>query len=281
MSKEEIIAAIRECAEKLGRTPTLRDLETMFPKFTRKGIRLKFGNYAHALEACGFEVGGGGFAYPMHKIFRDWAAVVRKINHLPSLAEYDALGEFTRSAFMRRFGYWRNVPQALKEYMVAEGLEQEYADVLEIIKTKKVGEQKGARRLVAPEPAIRRPILPKAGPVFGMPLTSTPLVFAPRNEAGVLLLFGMMAERLGFIVTHVQAGFPDCLALLKLDENSCQLARIEIEYESRNFLEHGHQVKECDMIVCWIHNWKECPLPVVELKPMVMEMMRQTGETTV
>jgi hypothetical protein len=42
--------------------------------------------------------------------------------------------------------------------------------------------------------------------------------------------------------------------------------RIEIEFLSRNFLQHFHDPKECDLIVCWENNWAECPLEVVELK---------------
>jgi hypothetical protein len=38
---------------------------------------------------------------------------------------------------------------------------------------------------------------------------------------------------------------------------------------SRNFLKHGHRVEDCDMIVCWVHNWPECPLHVLELKEMI------------
>jgi hypothetical protein len=46
------------------------------------------------------------------------------------------------------------------------------------------------------------------------------------------------------------------------------LKRIEFEYESRNFREHGHPPDGCDMIICWIHNWPECPanLEVIALK---------------
>jgi hypothetical protein len=40
---------------------------------------------------------------------------------------------------------------------------------------------------------------------------------------------------------------------------------VEFEYESRNFLKHMHDVKGCNMIICWRHNWPECPLPVIEL----------------
>jgi hypothetical protein len=27
-------------------------------------------------------------------------------------------------------------------------------------------------------------------------------------------------------------------------------------------------VEECDMIVCWRHNWEDCPLEVLELKSL-------------
>jgi hypothetical protein len=47
-------------------------------------------------------------------------------------------------------------------------------------------------------------MIASAGPVYGMPLITSPLAFGPMNEAGVLFLFGMLAERLGFIMTHVQ-----------------------------------------------------------------------------
>jgi hypothetical protein len=46
---------------------------------------------------------------------------------------------------------------------------------------------------------------------------------------------------------------------------------IEFEYESKNFLLHGHDPKKCDVIVCWRHNWKECPeeIEVVELGKII------------
>jgi hypothetical protein len=45
--------------------------------------------------------------------------------------------------------------------------------------------------------------------------------------------------------------------------------KIEFEYESRNFLRHMHDPNGCDLIVCWEHNWPECPLEVIELKKAV------------
>jgi hypothetical protein len=46
---------------------------------------------------------------------------------------------------------------------------------------------------------------------------------------------------------------------------------VEVEMYSRNFVAHGHDAKKCDVIVCWVHNWQECPewIEVVELRKVV------------
>jgi hypothetical protein len=52
-----------------------------------------------------------------------------------------------------------------------------------------------------------------------------------------------------------------------------QRVRIEFEYESRNFKIHRHPAHQCDAIVCWRHNWKECPrsIQVIELSKLFGE----------
>jgi hypothetical protein len=54
----------------------------------------------------------------------------------------------------------------------------------------------------------------------------------------------------------------------KIDDQRWQLVKIEFEKESRNFLRHGHLPSGCDLIVCWVHNWPECPVEVIELSKM-------------
>jgi len=46
--------------------------------------------------------------------------------------------------------------------------------------------------------------------------------------------------------------------------------RIEFELHSGDFKTHSHQEKECDLIICWIHDWKKCPLKVFELQSLSM-----------
>ena len=98
------------------------------------------------------------------------------------------------------------------------------------------------------------------------------MIHGPINENGVLYLFGTVSERLGFVVTLIQGAFPDCYAMRLVDVDRWQPVRIEFEYESRNFLRHMHDPKGCDIIVCWKHNWPECPLEVIELSKIVGEI---------
>jgi hypothetical protein len=109
--------------------------------------------------------------------------------------------------------------------------------------------------------------LRKDRPVMGEPFDRRPMTNAPVNELGVMVLFGMLAAGLGLQVESVQGKFPDCVAKRMVAPGKWQYLRIEFEYESKNFKLHGHDPKGCDVIVCWRHNWKECPaeIEVVEL----------------
>jgi hypothetical protein len=56
-----------------------------------------------------------------------------------------------------------------------------------------------------------------------------------------------------------------------------QRMKLEFEFESRNFLRHGHRIDGCDGIVCWKHNWKECPLEVIELRKVFHRLIGTSG----
>jgi hypothetical protein len=90
----------------------------------------------------------------------------------------------------------------------------------------------------------------------------------PVNEQGVVMLFGMVARELGYHVETVRTRFPDCEALCWVGPHAWQRVRIEFEFESRRF---NHPPDGCDVIVCWRHNWPECPkhIKVVELAEVI------------
>ena len=84
------------------------------------------------------------------------------------------------------------------------------------------------------------PKILKDRPVYGEPFLRTALGFAPVNEMGVVFLFGAMAEKLGFIVTWIGTQYPDVEAFREVAPGRWQRVRVEVEFMSRNFLQHFH-----------------------------------------
>jgi len=126
--------------------------------------------------------------------------------------------------------------------------------------------------MVATACFARRPLPDR--PMLGPPTRPCGLAYEPVNEMGVMALFCMLSRQLGFVIESVQSGFPDCEAKMEVEPGRWQHFRIEFEYESRNFRDHRHDPEKCDLIVCWRHNWKDCPpnLQVLELSKVIGRM---------
>jgi len=264
VTKEELTAAIAAFAKKKGHPPSRAEV-MKYAGATRRDIRKHFGTLYNALEACGLQGRGAGKKVKMEDLFHDWAGIVRKLKKVPSLTDYEQKSKYSIRPLLRVFGAWSNVPDGMKLYAIDQGLAEECKDVLEAI------EQRATRQSDAPRVSVPTcgPKILTDRPMYGLRIQDCPLVFAPINEQGVVYLFGALSQRLGFLVLRVQTEFPDCEAMRVVDGNRMQRVRIEFEYESRNFLRHMHEPAGCDLIVCWEHNWPECPLEVVELKGAV------------
>jgi len=110
--------------------------------------------------------------------------------------------------------------------------------------------------------------LDRERPVMGPPFFPGVMTNAPDNEMGVMLLFGLLAGELGFQIESARGRYPDVIARRQVRPGKWQQVRIELEYESRSFAMHKHDPSNCDVIVCWRHNWKGCPeeIEVIELR---------------
>jgi hypothetical protein len=106
---------------------------------------------------------------------------------------------------------------------------------------------------------------------FGEPIDFRGLRFAPINEQGVVYLFGMISRELGFLIESVRTDYPDREGKRCVDKKGQRWEHvlIEFEYKSSNFQEHGHSTEDCDLIVCWIHDWLDCPIEVLELRSQI------------
>ena len=301
MSKSKVIAGIRVAAKKLGRVPNVSELESA-GGVRREELRRCFPSLRQAVRAAGLEPTLERTRNRSGVMLEDWGEVARKMGRLPTTKHYDAAGRFSKGTFWLRFGPWNTIPDHFSDYVRATGAEEKWQDVLAMVDTRELGVtpvragamDKGrnmtagmppgngrhhgaAMALPRAIPNFRRrsPILADR-PVYGAPMPTRGLAYEPVNETGVVLLFGIVAWDLGFHVERVQTDFPDCEAMFEVQPGKWQRVRIEFEYESRNFKIHRHPVDKCDIIVCWRHNWKECPrrLQVVELREAIARIAK-------
>jgi hypothetical protein len=268
MSREEIIQAIRSCAKKLKRNPGRRDLRGL-ARISEETLYKHFGGLRQALEQAGLEPSGSGFRQPESAVLLDWAAVARKLGKIPTVHEYESAGRFSDMPFHTRYGSWTRIPEAFRRFALKAKIQEKWKDVLEMIRTQT--RESSQPKVGSSHQRSRKRDTFQGRPFYGPVINLPEMVHEPLNEQGVIFAFGVVAKRLGLGVLRFQTGFPDCEAMREVVRGQWQRIRIEFEYESRNFPRHGHDPDGCDMIVCWVHNWKECPekIEVVELRKVL------------
>ncbi|OIO08014.1 hypothetical protein AUJ27_01435 [Candidatus Falkowbacteria bacterium CG1_02_37_44] len=107
--------------------------------------------------------------------------------------------------------------------------------------------------------------------MFGEPINFRGIIFAPVNEQGVIFLFSKVHEDLGIKIAGIQQSYPDARGM-RFNGRGWVEERIEFEYKASDFQTHGHDIEKCDIIVCWINDWQNCPIEIMELKSIIKEI---------
>lgn len=85
-------------------------------------------------------------------------------------------------------------------------------------------------------------------------------VFGPTKEKGVVWLFDLYKKELGFGRSHNAFGSGYDAEIEKGDKE----IRVEFEKTTGDFLDHGHDPKNVDLVICW-RKTAQIPVPVLEL----------------
>jgi len=289
---QQIVDAIQACAKTLGRLPSKSEFlrQSDIGEYT---INRVCGTWTKAVQAAGFRPYQKSKPQTSDELIVDWGRVVRNLGRPPSQQDYNKIAKFSWHQWQRNFGSWSATTRVFCEF--AHG-KPEWADVVAILEAaaaREAEEEPEKKKCLTPAASILltdapasllrvkddwhkwlrdRPATPYNALAYGDPIDFRRLRNAPVNENGVILLFGMLATELGLLIEAVQPEFPDCEAKYRGEDGKWRRLRIEFEFESRNFLIHGHNANDCDLIVCWRHNWKECPLHVIELSTAVKEL---------
>ncbi|HET9284298.1 MAG TPA: hypothetical protein VFR24_20290 [Candidatus Angelobacter sp.] len=276
LTTEEMKEMIQALAQRLGHPPNVAELEEHTP-LRHWLIRKRFGSHTSALLACGILYRVQRHRVPMEDLFMEWAGVVRQLKKIPTMLEFEQATNNSVHPYQRRFRLWSRVADAMREYAKARGLTEEWQDVIEIIRLYYADTDNSCARKrfsSACQPLAIR--VDRA--IYGACMAWGPMVNEPTNEQGVLLLFGAMAMDLGFRIKLVQAAFPDCKALREVAPGKWQDVDLEVEFESRNFLRHGHRIEDCDAIICWVNNWPDCPIEVIALKEVISQQQTAVSQ---
>jgi hypothetical protein len=289
LNQQQIVKSIAAMAKRLGRAPSLLEFVTgaCIPK---NSVFRLFPRWNDAVRAAGLQPYRLYLRPEDHELLTDWGETVRKLGAVPSRRAYDLNGKHYPVTLEKRFGGWPALPQAFRDFTKGK---REWADVLALVPDtgnpavgardtpSALSQRMGARLInersastILPRQLQHAPLLERL--TYGEPLDFPALRHEPVNEQGVVLLFGMVAKHLGYVVESVQAGFPDCEAKRQIAPRRWQRVNIEFEFESRNFRDHGHPLTGCDVIVCWHHNWPDCPahIEVLELSSFIKSLRR-------
>ncbi len=281
-SDEQIIEILKNLADQLGRNRlTKKDVASVMPESTVRG---RFGSLAHALEAAGLRTTDKGAnlrsygrSISDNDLFEALYRLELEIDCEPTISECRARCKYSVSPYMRRFGKWPAVLahyrkwKSENEHMTPGISAQESPDSDDTPAT--AGSEDEATGRVPPLPAVTSWKKPP-GRLYGELINFRGLRHAPVNEQGVVFLFAMVSEELGFNIEAVPQGFPNCEGTYLYDpkKNLWGKARIEFEYKASAFEQHGHDRNQCDFIVCWENDWPECPMNVIELKTQVRKL---------
>ncbi len=280
-SNEQIIEMLKNLAERLGQTSlSKKEIDSVIPGST---VARRFGNIGNALEAAGLERVAPadhlrrGPQIADEELFQALYEVECKVDHEPRYNDCSAHCRYSVTPYTQRFGKWADVRARYRKW---KSENEHLLSVIPSAKSEDNGDQStvnGDKERVEVHPTV----LPigtskKKAPeqFYGEPIDFRGLRHAPINEQGVVFLFAMVSRELGFNIESVQQGFPDCEGKYLFDskKNLWAKARIEFEYKASSFKQHGHDPNQCDFIVCWVNDWPDCPVNVIELKTETLKL---------
>lgn len=266
--RKALIAKVKEAAKQIGRDViTLAEFRSV-TGISRHQVHQHFDSYSQLLRTAGLTTFAQNRRIPDDDLLRAMSEAFRKTKGLVPLLPFSRHCRYSPAAYQRRWGGWSATLQAFRKWQPEHDPDFPYASQIDSFRA---GGTLPRRRALL--------WTSRGGRQYGEALNFRGLLHTPVNEQGVIFLFATLAADLGFLIDSLTSEFPDCEAKRRVGK-TWERVRIEFEHESRNFRTHRHDPEGCDLIVCWEHNWPECPLEVLELRKVVREMVRPDALAT-
>lgn len=288
-TREALVAAARTVAAKRGSTRLSIGAFCAATGINPARIYARFDDWPTLCAEAGLLPGEKPPQVSSARLLADLHAVIVAAGGFETAAVLLRRVPGSPGTYYRRFGDWAGILRALRDWVAEHAPEFAYGRELD----RRLANQERRKPRGGTAPAklpTRPPWRSTGGRVSGPPLAFRGMACAPVNEAGVVLVFGMVAADIGYAVDAIGTAFPDCNARRLVAAGSGSAAgrsgvaadrwepvRIEFEFRSRSFLYHGHDADACDVIVCWQHDWPDCPLEVLVLEDVVASLSAQAA----
>jgi hypothetical protein len=267
-TKDEIISEIRRIAALLGKKSLKKTDFQKHAKMSGSTVRYHFGTWNDAVKEAGLEPIDPVEAIrkrdpiPDDILLLDLIRLHNEFGKEPTGSVVNAKGKFSERPYRAR---WKSIGEA---FLIAKKM---FPDSLASPKLEQAEPQTEIQKVKIVPETIKPSKAKRKRVVFGEPIDFRGLRFAPINEQGVVYLFGMISQELGYLIESIRTDYPDCEGKRCFDKenNKWEHVQIEFEYKSSNFREHGHNPEQCDIIVCWEHDWEDCPVEVLELRSVI------------
>jgi hypothetical protein len=201
-------------------------------------------------------------------VFEAMRVAFLDLGGVPTLAVFERRFRFNKSVLYARGWSWPEAKARFRAWVFIRDPGFPYLDQLP--EEAPFRRRKARRPRAGAPPACVHP--PRGHRLTGERIDFRAMARAPVNEQGVVAVFCMVAQELGYSIELMNTTFPDCEAMRLVTGNRWERVRIEFECESKNFLYHKHDPAGCDVIVCWTASWRPAGIEVLELSQAIRNL---------
>lgn len=283
--RDQLINTIKRIAKEIGSESVPRHEFLSRSGESEHKVLKVFDSYNDLVCAAGLTPQSFRQPYTNEYILEEVVKVLKLPNAKLTRTFFDKHGNISKSVCEHRFGGWINTLRKASEILDSEEDGDLICQIEEYVRQPSSSDDSYVENQLPLSPSANTQdhhpghssIGQTASNLYGDFINFRGLQHCPVNEQGVVFLFGMVCRELGYVVEIVRAGFPDCEAKHRVlgGEGKWERVRIEFEYKARNFQSHGHDLAQCDVIVCWENNWPDCTIEVLELKSALEDLSKE------
>lgn len=267
LSEAECVLELQRVANMLGTPFLARDtFKKTQPRFSAHQVSRACGGWVAALKKAGLNL-SPNCGIPVAQLASVFVQVVTELNRVPTLVQLARRSKHAQATFSSNRGGYSAFKQELIKYLFSARIKMP-RNTRFILDAELA--RLSSRASTQPDPATA------SRPHYqGRTLNFRAFTYAPTCEHDVVQMFGAVAAELGFEIIGNRSAFPDCEARRKVVDAArerWEKCLIEYEFSSSDYKKHKHSTVGCDLIVCWQHNWQECPIEVLVLEDAIKKL---------